>query len=744
MTTLASGSSSIQGTTSVSSLFQHKFVVPAYQRPFDWGNREVAALLKDLYDHAASAPEDLEDIPDYLLNSILTLDTGSELHLIDGQQRVTALTLLFAAARDIGREYKLLSESYLHTLEALVAVRDGDNVQPRLCDQYPNGPAQAFLEQLAKGTPGRVDRANAAHPLHRGYEQIIKWLKETFVTSDPAGPVVLTRFLDVVRKKAKFAEIRVAQSSVCWQSFERANDRGKPLCIADRVKSDLFNKAKSESERREVADGWRKVLEELRACSVPADVFLHHLALADFADNKATKSAVRDLFRKLLEDGTYSASELALHLASASQAYIRILKYRIPTTGNHCVPLGDLGQVPRFRRVVQMRPALLAARKFTEQTFSGIAAELERFAVVVVLTEQRGQSYEKDLFDLAKFLRTNGETATIVSEFRTRVDALLSRFETDLVKFLGSATKDSLDHDAVKYLLGRAETFLRTLSNTGAPRLPVATLAGGVNHVEHILPQSLSEKAVAEFGSSADARRLVQALGNLTIWEGSQNSGMRDAPFSAKCTEYASSEHKITKSLAGAQGSVGGNKEVAKRLSAASVWNVQSLERRHQEIGSLIGEMLLGHPVKVSCSVMDESSMLVEPPAFPHLPHLPVVLAGVANGLRTATEIVGMLEGVNTAGVINQALSALRYLDLVESQNGIWNLTELGQVVCSESEDSWPIEVAGLIVSNPTIRRCAEIADPTSSNKVKRAANAFDWAQSVLNEDFPSGDNVSI
>lgn len=732
MSTLTAGGSSIQGTIDVRTLFERRFVIPAYQRPFDWGQKEITDLLGDLYEHATASSVPIDDVPDYLLNSILTLDTGSELQLIDGQQRITALTLLFAAARDVGKALELLTESYLHTLEALIAVKDGDIVQPRLRDQYPTGPAQEFLNQLAMRAPDGVNRDSSSYPLYRGYEQIVHWLRKQFVSAESKGSLTLTKFLDVVRKKARFAEIRVSQSAVGWRSFERANDRGKPLCIADRVKSDLFNRATSDKERAEVAESWRAMLEALRSCGTSADVFLHHLYLADFADAKVTRTAVRGLFKKLLDDHVYTAPDMARHLSEAAQAYSRILETKIPKTGEVCFPLSDLCRVQRFRRVVQARPALLAARSFCPSAFNGIAAELERLIVVVVLTEQRGQDYEKKLFDLARFLREEGETATVVSEFKTRVDNALAPMRTDLATLLGSATADSLDRDAVQYLLARVEMFLRMKSNPAAQRFGIGTLVGGANHIEHILPQSLSQASVEEFGSAGDAERFVQALGNLTIWEGSQNSALKDSPFSQKRSEYASSEHKITKALAGAQGSAGGNKEVAKRLSPVSTWTPAALERRHRELGSIVGEVLLGHPLSVPCSISEEPTTPTAVPNFPSASHLPVVLAGVNSGLRTPTDLLSTVNGVSTTGVIHQALSSLKYLDLVVDQDAMWDLTELGQVVCSESEDRWPLEIAQLVESNYSIRRCAETVGPESSEKVRRAAKAFEWARSIL------------
>lgn len=70
------------------------YEVPVYQRNYAWGEEEIRQLIDDLID-AASAP----DISEYFLGNIVVSaksdDTTSAYSLIDGQQRLTTLHLLF-------------------------------------------------------------------------------------------------------------------------------------------------------------------------------------------------------------------------------------------------------------------------------------------------------------------------------------------------------------------------------------------------------------------------------------------------------------------------------------------------------------------------------------------------------------------------------------------------------------------------------------------------------------------------
>lgn len=73
---------------------KESFMIPAYQRGFKWssngGNSQVEVLLRDLYSAFDSKRNR------YYLQFITTKENGNELEVIDGQQRLTTITILFA------------------------------------------------------------------------------------------------------------------------------------------------------------------------------------------------------------------------------------------------------------------------------------------------------------------------------------------------------------------------------------------------------------------------------------------------------------------------------------------------------------------------------------------------------------------------------------------------------------------------------------------------------------------------
>lgn len=85
----------------------YEFSIPDYQRPYAWGNEQALQLLDDLEGALARDTDE-----PYFLGSIVLVKTGSDpkAEVIDGQQRLTTLCILFAVMRDLTSNPQLAAE----------------------------------------------------------------------------------------------------------------------------------------------------------------------------------------------------------------------------------------------------------------------------------------------------------------------------------------------------------------------------------------------------------------------------------------------------------------------------------------------------------------------------------------------------------------------------------------------------------------------------------------------------------
>ena len=87
----------------ISKIFSddYVFTIPGYQRPYSWKAEQARELVDDLLGFMRSSSGKLEELPPYFLGSIVLVKKESQPHatVVDGQQRLTTLTILLSAIR---------------------------------------------------------------------------------------------------------------------------------------------------------------------------------------------------------------------------------------------------------------------------------------------------------------------------------------------------------------------------------------------------------------------------------------------------------------------------------------------------------------------------------------------------------------------------------------------------------------------------------------------------------------------
>ncbi|ADX43940.1 protein of unknown function DUF262 [Paracidovorax avenae ATCC 19860] len=90
---------------SLAKIFSDDYVfsIPGYQRPYSWGRDQAQELLDDLLGALASAPARVSDAAPYFLGSIVLIkaEATPDATVVDGQQRLTTLTLLLSVIRSL-------------------------------------------------------------------------------------------------------------------------------------------------------------------------------------------------------------------------------------------------------------------------------------------------------------------------------------------------------------------------------------------------------------------------------------------------------------------------------------------------------------------------------------------------------------------------------------------------------------------------------------------------------------------
>jgi uncharacterized protein with ParB-like and HNH nuclease domain len=104
------------------------YKMPDYQRPYSWEDEQVEQLWDDIYTAFKNNIDDSTIDENYFLGSIIIIPKGNEFDVVDGQQRLTTLTILFCVVRDLFsnvQSIKLIKNSIIDFVEEKQRLKKG-------------------------------------------------------------------------------------------------------------------------------------------------------------------------------------------------------------------------------------------------------------------------------------------------------------------------------------------------------------------------------------------------------------------------------------------------------------------------------------------------------------------------------------------------------------------------------------------------------------------------------------------
>ena len=228
-----------------------RYRVPKYQRGYAWKEK---IQIQDLWDDLSEVTCDNSL---YLGTVILqkSLDDSDFYEIVDGQQRITTLSVLFIACRNHALRKDFPSKTTLPSLIAGYDIASGGNPKSRLEPGVNISDAYKFLVenpeydggQFPKGIDGRKSKILKSNYAFF-YERVSKLDKdklEVFVTN--------------ILKYTSLLTIVVEEAVQAFDIFERTNARGAPLNISDLLKNMLFA---SETEIDNLTERWDNIVLE--------------------------------------------------------------------------------------------------------------------------------------------------------------------------------------------------------------------------------------------------------------------------------------------------------------------------------------------------------------------------------------------------------------------------------------------------------------------------------------------------
>lgn len=510
------------GELPLSKIFSsdYDFVIPEYQRPYAWGTEQALMLLDDLEDALATRDQ---DEPYFLGSAVLVKERGEpRAEVIDGQQRLTTLTLLFAVLRDITDNAKLSREleDFIQEPGKIVA---GTEPKPRLTLRSRDS---EFFQKYVQ-EPGNIEKLLAVpdSALKTDSQRAIRDNAEALTERLRQWPdVERQRLATMAGIRTYLVVVSTPDLASAHRIFSVMNARGLDLSAADIFKAKVIGEI-ADPHKSSYADKWEDAEQDLSRDGF-ADLFLHIRMI--FGKTRAQRELLKEFPEQVLDRYLPSrATEFVDDvLIPYADSYRRLVKqdFASGATAVNARINAWLKRLAQLDNTHWRPPALWALRHYSDdpEWLDAFLRKLERLAASMLIrriyTTPRASRYA-DL--LRQLERGEGLDAPA---FELSAD---ERFET----------REQLSGDiylvkrVVRYVLLRLD---ETLSESSG-----ATYDYDVITLEHVLPQTPSaESEWCVAFTETEREYWTHRLANLVLLNRRKNSVAQNYGFAHKKRSY--------------------------------------------------------------------------------------------------------------------------------------------------------------------------------------------------------------
>jgi len=503
--------------------------IPRFQRPFSWTRENVQEFWDDV----------VRDNPtDYFIGSMVVFKEGSQRYgVVDGQQRLTTITVLLAVLRDALQEFKFADLA--QGIQGLVERRNIDNQPEFILSTETSYPF--FQDHILKFGEPEVfaQEMKEEENLRRAHAQLkdLVYSKIQSIKTDTSLPErkqaqtikdSLIKIRDALLD-LKVIFVKLDDEDDAYIIFETLNTRGKDLSLTDLVKNHVTKHLKSQSASLDQAKvKWERILETIEGSSldIRTDSFIHHFWLSRY-DYLPSKTLFKTLRKKIFKD---NAKQFLNDLVADSAIYRCIHEVEYRKWENHERRIRDALTALQLFRVTQQVPCVLSlVRAYNQRNLKGSHLEdalvaIEKFHFLfTAVTSQRSSGGISGMY--ARLGRSVFEAKDMASAVRviTELKKMLRKRVPSLEEFK-ALFAEILYTDRITKARGLVKYILTAFHKETEK---VRTVDYDTMTIEHLVPQS-------RIGQDGFTEQIVGQIGNLILVSGFANNKLGDKSFAEK------------------------------------------------------------------------------------------------------------------------------------------------------------------------------------------------------------------
>ena len=539
-----------------------EYHIPAYQRPYAWTTEETSTLFDDLYGFFTSENEN----ENYFLGSIVLIkeNTNRKADVIDGQQRLTTLTILFSVLANNLIDPKKRSSCMKRLQE------EGDELagiasQPRL---FLRDWDQAFfnkyiqnvnISELFKIDPTTLDTEAKQH-IQENCKVLDEKFKETFLQNEDE----LVKFSSFLLNRCYLVVVSTPSQASAFRVFSVLNSRGLNLLPTDIIKSETIGRLPADLQQS-YTDKWEELENQVGRDGFN-EVFTHTRTI--FTMEKAKKNLL-DEFRSFVVPETTPKTLIDDYLEPYTLAYMKLKNCEYTSTKNAEEINGYLFWLNKCSNYDWMPPAILFMTMHPDDSdyLLWFIKMLERLSSYLQITAQdvnhRMARYKFVMAELKE--RPN---STLSDPIR---NVELTEWEKE--EFLKTLNSEIYTMPAVRrnYIIQRLDSFV---SDGGA------IYNSKLFTIEHVLPQNPSAGSEwYELWPDAKVRQYwLNRIANLVPLTRQRNSAAQNYDFKLKKEKYFTTKNGTS------------SYQLTTQVLSVNSWTPDIVEKRQKDMLDIFAE----------------------------------------------------------------------------------------------------------------------------------------------------------
>lgn len=509
----------------------NKFKVPLYQRDYSWNKTHWNDLWLDIDANRQN------DSKHYMGSVVLVSRHKKQYDIIDGQQRLTTLTILVLAVVDtlkdlVKREIDV--ENNEKRIDLLITDFIGKkslsslNYENKIELNESNNPFfSTYLTNFRK--PINIKSAIKSNKLlfecFNYYKELIK--EEVFKNDDVSS---LISFVEYISDSLLFIQITATDDLSAYLIFETLNDRGLDLSVTDLLKNYLFSIV-DESDKSHVKNIWDVTINHVSYSGFPK--FLRHYWMMQ---NGLIQE--KELFKtvKRYINTPKTAFELLNSMSEVSEVYAAL------SDANHQLWEGDEKVKKHIRElnlfnVTQCYPLLINAYLYLDH--DDWIGTLRICSVIsfryMLISGLNPNALESKYNDACKAI--NAGTVKTARDIFNILQPLYVNDEDFERNFYSKSIRTKRSAKLARYIVYSIENHLSD---------HVLDFEFDNGSLEHVLPENPSEEWSNDFPKDIE-ESFIYRLGNFTLLEPDKNRIIGNKDFDTKSEVYKASRYELTK-----------------------------------------------------------------------------------------------------------------------------------------------------------------------------------------------------